>query len=78
MSASFTEMVELAQRDPGAFLAIPRREAVAATRDYMKAQRAEIQARHESGESGANVLRMLTETADHLLRGVLDLGLCSV
>jgi len=77
MSASFTDLVELARTDPASFGAIPRREAVAAAREYMAAERAQIRARHEAGESGANVVRMLTDSADRLLRGVLDFGLCS-
>lgn len=77
MIASFTDLVELAREDPAAFLAVAPRETVVAARDYMAAEHARIRARHDAGESGANVLRMLTESADRLLRGVLDFGLCS-
>jgi len=78
MSASFTELVDLARRDPEAFLQVPRNEILEAAREYVARERARIRARHDAGESGANVVHMLSETADHLLRGVLDFGLCHV
>lgn len=77
MGASFTDLVDLARRDCPGFLAVPRQDAIAAAREYMLAERGQIRARHAAGESGANVVRMLTESADRLLRGVLDFGLCS-
>lgn len=78
MGKSFAELVELARNDASLFLNVPRQELVGAAREYMAGRRAEIRARHEAGESGANVIRMLAESADKLLRGVLDFGLCSV
>lgn len=75
MTPAFTELVELAQRDPAAFREIPRSDCLAAARTFAAEQRGAIRRRHEEGESGLNVLRMLSATADTLLRGVIDFGM---
>jgi [protein-PII] uridylyltransferase len=78
MSDRFAELVQMARSSDTGFRSVTREECVAAARVYSMEQRAAIRARHNAGESGINVLRMLTETADTLLRGVFDFGLYSV
>jgi [protein-PII] uridylyltransferase len=78
MSGRFPEYVTLARANPVAFRDISRDECVAAAHAYAVTQRRAIRERHAAGESGVNVVRTLTDTADTLLRGVFDFGLCSV
>lgn len=78
MKADFRELVTLAQLHPAAFLEVPRAECIAATRSYIAQERQASRAKHDVGESGLNVLRMLTNSADKLLRGVLEFGLVRV
>ncbi len=78
MSAPFAELVALARANDAAFKSVTRQECVTAARTYSLERRKEIRERHAAGESGFNVLRMLTETADALLRGVFDFGLYEV
>lgn len=65
------------EKDP-AFRDVTREDCVAAARQYALERRTAIRARHNAGESGLNVVRALTETADELLRGVFDFGLYTV
>lgn len=78
MMPTFTDLVRMVHENPVAFQGVSREECVAAARTYAAEQRRLVRFRHEAGESGANVLRMLTENADTLLRGIMDFGLSSV
>jgi [protein-PII] uridylyltransferase len=78
MTCRFEELVSLAREDAPAFGAISREECVSAVRDYAVKRRKAIRERHDAGESGSNVLRMLAESADTLLRGVFDFALSSI
>jgi [protein-PII] uridylyltransferase len=78
MSTAFTELIEMAQSNDPVFRSVGREACVAAARTHATERRAAIRERHDAGESGLNVVRMLTETADRLLRGVFDFGLFSV
>lgn len=69
MTASFTDLVAMAQLGDEAFRDIPREVSLEATRAYMRARWNEIRERHNQGESGGNVVRQLADTADTLLRG---------
>jgi [protein-PII] uridylyltransferase len=71
----FEELVDLAKAPHGASASLPRDECLAATREFAASRRAVIRERHNSGESGSNVVRMLSETADEMLRGVFGFGL---
>lgn len=75
---AFADLVRLAREDPVAFLEVPRNDCIAAARQFASEQREQVRERHAAGESGLNVVRMLTDNADRLIRGVLDFGLCSV
>ena len=77
MSSRFAQLGNMASSDSAAFQAVPREECLSAARTYAKEQREAIRERHNAGESGLDVLRMLSETADNLLRGVIDFGLSS-
>ena len=74
----FHELSQLARSNDAAFRDISRNECLMAAREYVRASRAEIRQRHIEGESGLNVVRMLSDTADTLLRGVFDFGLYEV
>ena len=78
MSNRFHELTRLARENNPDFRSISRNECLTAAREYVRARRAEIRQRHNEGESGLNVVRMLTDTADTLLRGVFDFGLYEV
>ncbi|MBI5092352.1 MAG: [protein-PII] uridylyltransferase [Candidatus Hydrogenedentes bacterium] len=78
MTRSFNELVSLATLDSEAFESVSRQECVEAARAYITQRRAIVQDRHTRGESGSNVVRMLAEIADSVLRGILRFGLASV
>ncbi len=78
MSDSFAEYIALARSNGPAFSDVTRDERVAAARAYAVERRRVIRERHDAGESGSNVLRMLAESADTLLRGVFDFALFSI
>jgi len=78
MSDRFEELVGLARSSDPAFRIVNRDECVAVTRAYAVERRRLTRERHDAGESGLNVLRMLAESADTLLRGVLGFALFSI
>ena len=78
MSDRFAELTKMARAEDPVFGAIDRSECLAAARAFVEDSRAAIRERHDAGESGLNVVRMLTGTADALLRGVFDFGLYGV
>lgn len=75
-TGAFEALVEMAQARDAAFSEVSRDQCLAASRGYAVEQRAAIRARHERGESGANVVAMLTDTADVLLGGISRFALC--
>lgn len=78
MTKSFVELVQMARERDRAFAEVPREACLAAARAYAQEQRLEIRKRHDAGESGGNVVALLTEVADTLLQGVFDFALYSV
>jgi [protein-PII] uridylyltransferase len=70
--------VDLAREFPEDFRAVSRQDCLAAARTYAQEQRVVVRARHDQGESGSNVVRMLTAAADTLLRGVFTFALANV
>ncbi len=75
---SFEDLLLLAEEPLGPFLDVPQKECLQATRDYAETKRAEIRARHEEGESGGNVVRMLSDVADEILLGAFRFALCRI
>jgi len=77
LTRPFEELTAQARRAGPSLGAVSREECLAAARAYAVEQREAIRERHRAGESGLDVLRMLTDAADHLLRGVVDLAIGS-
>lgn len=78
MNLGFNELIELARRDDPAFGQLSRDACLAAARRHLNERRDEIRARHENGESGSNVLQLLTRVADEVVSGVLEFALYNV
>ncbi len=78
MNRVFADMVDLARDHPDAFRSVSRQETLAAARAYAQEQREFVRRRHDEGESGSNVVRMLTASADTLLQGVFTFALSSM
>lgn len=73
MTRRFEELTAIARKDDSASLS--REECLEATRAFSEERRAAIRRRHAEGESGSNVVRMISETADEILRGVFQFGM---
>lgn len=69
MNATFQELVAMAQQDAAAFRNVPLGVCLEATRTYMRSRWDEIRDRHRNGGSGGNVVRMLADAADSIVRG---------
>jgi [protein-PII] uridylyltransferase len=72
---SFSELVMQARGNAEEFANVPRQHCIAVTRAFAEKAWTDIRARHRAGESGSNVLRRLTETADTVMRGITTFGL---
>ncbi len=72
---SLANLVHLAHTNRDDFRAIDRNVCLAAVRTHVGKQRAEIQARHEAGESGKSILKLLTNLCDETVRTVFDFAL---
>ena len=77
-SDEFKEYVLLAQAGDPAFAKISREACVQAARAHYRMTWQAIHRHHDSGESGANVLLLLSEAADTMLRGAVAFGLYHV
>lgn len=75
MKHRFEELVSLARTGAAAFGTTPREECVAAARAYLAEQRSAIRDKHREGESGRNVLHLLSDMTDTVVRGVTEFGL---
>ncbi len=75
VSSRFEELVTQARSGGDAFGEVPQAACLAAAREHAAEQRAGICTRHESGESGSNVIRAVTDTTDALVRGVAEFAL---
>lgn len=73
MTTAFEELV--ASAASGTARGLSRETCLEATREFVARRRAEILARHNEGESGSNVMRMLSETADTVVHGVYQFAL---
>ncbi|MBN2312121.1 MAG: hypothetical protein JXR94_24295, partial [Candidatus Hydrogenedentes bacterium] len=78
MTRPFEELVALARHPATASNALSRAECLEATRAFVGARRQEILRLHRAGQSGTNVVRMLSDMADTVLRGVLYFGVRSL
>jgi [protein-PII] uridylyltransferase len=75
LNRNFTELVNLARTEDPAFGQYTREACLAEARRYHHEQRDAIRQRHEAGESGSNVVHLLTRLADEVVTGVLEFGL---
>ncbi|MCC6142165.1 MAG: HD domain-containing protein, partial [Candidatus Hydrogenedentes bacterium] len=75
MTTPFHDYVSLARASDPAFKDIPRSELLSATRAHAKRLWHDVAQRHRDGESGGNVVRLLSQNADEIVRGVLDFAL---
>ena len=74
----FEELVAMASQGDKDFAGIPRHECAAAAGEFVRNRWEGIRRRHEAGESGANIVRMLSDSADAALRGVFEMALFGV
>lgn len=72
MSSRFEQLVRLARSGDKAFGSFSRQECLTAAREYTLKRRAEIRGRHDAGESGGNVVRLLSDMADTVVRGAFQ------
>lgn len=75
MNHDFIELTALARAGNRDFSKVPREACVEAARKYAARERESIWARHHSGESGSNVVRLISDAADTLVQGVAEFGL---
>lgn len=75
---SFPELLLLAEESPESFSDVAQAECLRATRAYSEEKRLETRARHDEGESGGNVVRMLSDLADEIVLGVFRFALCQI
>lgn len=76
MTMDFATLAEhAAARDP-AVAAIPRAHALTVARNEAQSLWRRIRTRHAAGESGGNVVRLLAEAADRIVRMIFDVALC--
>ncbi|MDX9973524.1 MAG: [protein-PII] uridylyltransferase, partial [FCB group bacterium] len=73
----FEKLVRKAQSEDPDSLPISRKECLNAAREYVLQRRSEIRERHRTGESGINVVRMLSEMADAVVHGAFQFALHS-
>lgn len=76
MNLAFDDLVRRAAR--GEAPGLSRAEAVSAARAWARMRRDDIRRRHTEGCSGSDVVRLLSDTADEILRGVFTLGLAQL
>ncbi len=75
---SFEDLLTLAEADTDSFLKVPRADCLSAACEFAARKRSEIQVRHEEGESGGNVVRMLSDVADEVVLGAFRFALCGL
>lgn len=75
---TFADLVEWARHESPAFADVPVRECIAAARRHLGEGRARVRERHDAGDSGSTVVRLLSELADELLQGAFQFALYHV
>lgn len=75
---AFTDLVDLARHEDPAFARVTTQECIGTARAYLNEGRARVRERHDAGDSGSTVVRLLSELADELLRGAFQFGLYHV
>ncbi|HEO70777.1 MAG TPA: hypothetical protein ENN80_05890, partial [Candidatus Hydrogenedentes bacterium] len=79
MTRSFEELAALAARgDDALWASVSRNECLASARAFVREYRRQVRERHDGGASGTNVVRLLSDGADTLLRGVFHFALRNV
>lgn len=76
--ADFRSLVEWARTRDDRFDAFKQRDCIAAARDFAEEERKRIRAKHDAGESGVKVVRMLSDLGDDLLIGGFTFALASL
>jgi [protein-PII] uridylyltransferase len=72
---SFHELTALATENKTDFLNVSRTDCLAVTRAYAEEIRTKIELDHQSGASGTNVVRTLSDLADELVLGIYQFAL---
>lgn len=75
MTFPFEQLVAMAQHGDVALAGVSRDDCLDAARRYVRTRWAEIQERHRQGESGGNVVRLLADAADAVVRGAMVFAL---
>ncbi|MFP6584086.1 MAG: [protein-PII] uridylyltransferase [Candidatus Hydrogenedentota bacterium] len=79
MAASdFRIWVKEAAQGDKSFHARSREDCVAVAKEFAQEERARIQKKHQAGESGANVIRMLSDLADELVIGIFTFAMANI
>ncbi|GMU92980.1 MAG: bifunctional uridylyltransferase/uridylyl-removing enzyme [Candidatus Hydrogenedentota bacterium] len=78
MTKTFEQWIELAESGTATNGGLPREELLHATRQYSARRREEIRRLHAAGASGGNVVRLLSNTADVVVRGVFQFALSTL
>ena len=78
LTPPFTELVDWARQESPAFARVSAQDCIATARTYLFDGRARVRERHEAGDSGSTVVRLLSELADELLKGAFQFGLFRV
>ncbi len=78
VAAPFPALVDWARHESPAFSRVSSADCIASARHYLAARKAQIRQRHDAGDSGSTVVRMLSELADEMLQGAFQIGLYHV
>lgn len=78
MNRTFEELVALAESPETSHGEISRDECLLATRQYAAINREAIRREHASGASGSNIVHLLSDTADEVVRGIFHFAFASL
>lgn len=78
MNRTFEELVVLAQSPDHSHGAMTRDECLLATRQYAAVSRESLRREHNDGASGSNLVHLLSDTADEVVRGIFHFALASL
>ncbi|MBM3289204.1 MAG: hypothetical protein FJY92_03550, partial [Candidatus Hydrogenedentes bacterium] len=68
MNRTFEELVAIAESPDGPHGALSRDECLLATRQYAAINREALRREHAAGASGSNIVHLLSDTADTVVR----------
>ena len=78
MIRSFEELVALAESPDAAHDTLTRDECLLAARQYAGISREALRREHADGASGSNIVHLLSDTADNVVRGIYHFALASL